>query len=116
MLCRGELQLRQSNYGCRTARISGRMISEVVVGHGANCRGLLLVAHEHGDQAQECEDGNVYEINIGGGEGSPCLECLDGRVIPSKVMVGHGAGCLGLLLEVVAHGDRAQEHGDCNQP
>ena len=89
MLCRGELQLRQGNC-CQTARVSGRTISEVVAGHGADCRGLLLVALEH-------------ETIIGGGDGILCLECLGGRVIPFTVMVGRGAGCRGLLLEVVAH-------------
>ena len=53
MLCRGELKLRQRNSGYQTARISGRVISEVVVSHGTDCRGLLLVALEYGDQAQE---------------------------------------------------------------
>ena len=73
---------------------------------------MLLVAHEHGDQAQECKDGTVYETSIGGGYVAPCIECLDGQVIPSKVMVGHGTGCRDLLLEVMAHGDHAQEHTD----
>ena len=60
----GKLQLRQGNYGCRTARISGRMTSEVVIGHDADCRGLLLVALEHVDQAQERKNGTVDETNI----------------------------------------------------
>ena len=48
ILCRGELQLRHSTYGWQTARISGRMTSEVVISHGTYCRGLLLVAFEYG--------------------------------------------------------------------
>ena len=78
ILCRGKIQLRQSNYGCQTTRISSRMISEVVVNYGTDFRGLLSVALEHGDQAQECEDGNVYETNIGGEYGALFPECLDG--------------------------------------
>ena len=74
------------------------MISDVVVGHGIDYLGLLLVALGYGDQIQECKDGNVYETNIGGGGGALCLECLDGRLIPSKVMVGLVKGCHGLLL------------------
>ena len=90
---------------------NARMISEVVGGHGTDCCGLLLVDLKYGDQAQECEDGSVYETNIGGGDGALCLECLEVRVISSKVMVDCGTDCCGLLLEVVTHGDRVQEHG-----
>ena len=54
------------------------MLSAVVVSHGADCRTLFLIALEHGDQAQECEDDTVDKTNIGGGEGALCLECLDG--------------------------------------
>ena len=39
------------------------MTSDFVVGHGADCRDLLLIALEHGDQAQECEDGTVDETS-----------------------------------------------------
>ena len=104
MLYRGKLQLRQSTYGCQTARISGRMISEVVISHSTDCRGMLFVALEYGDQAQECRDGNACETSIRGEDGALCLECLDGCVIPSRVMVGPRTGCRGLLLEVVVHG------------
>ena len=51
------------------------MTSEVMLGHDIGCCGLLLVALEHGDQAQECQDGTVYETNIKGGDGAQCLEC-----------------------------------------
>ena len=98
MLCRGKLQLRQSNVGCQTARISNRVISEVVVSHSTDFCGLLLVALGHCNQAQEHENGTVDETNIGGGGGVLCLECLDGQVIHSEAMVGHGSGCRGLLL------------------
>ena len=77
MLYRGKLQFRQSNYGCQIDRISGRVISEGVVSHGTDCRGLLLVALEHGNQAQECKNGIVDETNIGGGGGTLCLECVN---------------------------------------
>ena len=40
------------------------MISEVVVRHGTDCRSLILVGLEWGDQAHECKDDNVYETNI----------------------------------------------------
>ena len=59
MLYRGKIQFRQSNSGCQTARISSRVISEAVVSHDTDCRGLLLVALEHGNQAQERENGTV---------------------------------------------------------
>ena len=71
------------------------MISEVVVGHGTDCCGLILVALEHSCQAHQCKDGNVYETNTGGGDGVLCLECLGGLVIPFTIMVGHSASCCG---------------------
>ena len=54
------------------------MISEVVVSHGTDCCGLLLVALEHGNQAQERKNGTIDETDIGGGGGALCLQCLDG--------------------------------------
>ena len=102
MLYRGELQLSQRNSGCQTARISGRVISEVVVSHGIDCYGLLLVALERANQAQERKNGTVDETNIQGGGSALCLECLNDQVVHSEVMVGHGTGCRGLLLVVMA--------------
>ena len=78
------------------------MISEVMVSHGTDWCGLLLVALEHGNQAQERKNGTVDKTNIGGGGNALCLECLNGQMINSEVMVGHGTGCRGLLLVVVA--------------
>ena len=77
MCYRGKPHLRQSICGCRTVSIFDRMTSEVVVGHGAGWHGLLFVALEHGNQAQECKNGIVDETNIGGGGGTLCLECVN---------------------------------------
>ena len=93
------------------------MISEVVVGNIAYCWGLLLVALEDCDQAQEYEYGYICETNIGGGDEVLCLQCLDSRRISSGVMVGNGTCCHGPSSRCMvtvpkewAHDDRAQEH------
>ena len=39
-------------------------ISEVLVGYGTDHCGLLIITLEHGDQAQEYKDGNIYDANI----------------------------------------------------
>ena len=87
------------------------MISEAVVSHDTDCSGLLLVALEHGNQAQERKIGTIDETDIGGGGGALCLECLNDQVILSEVMVGHGTGCCGLLLIVLALEPRPRAQG-----
>ena len=78
------------------------MIAEGVVGHNTAWRGLLLIALEHGNQAQERKNGTVDETNIGGGGGVLCLGCLDDQAIHSEVMVRHDTGCRGVILVVMA--------------